>query len=146
MMKNESIIYFGKCVFGLFLVLGSICLFGNFLTKNDEFAIAGFFLLIYGTVVNLALVFALLVYGIVEKKPTKVLHTIRWDYLYQYSGCHYVYLHRNQFRFDLIFFGAFFRPPFPLFCSIAFPKFTKRAPLRSGRLQFNGQNILLYEF
>ncbi len=70
-MKNESIIYFGKCVFVLFLVLGSICLFGNFLTKNDEFAIAGFFLLIYGTVVNLALVFALLVYGIVKKSQLR---------------------------------------------------------------------------
>lgn len=66
-MKNESIICFGKCVFGLFLVLGSICLFGNFLTKNDEFAVAGFLLLIYGTIANLALVFALLVYGVLRK-------------------------------------------------------------------------------
>jgi len=70
-MKNESVIYFGKCIFGLFFVFGSICLLGNLLTKNDEFAIAGFFLLIYGTVVNLALVFALLVYGIVKKNQLK---------------------------------------------------------------------------
>lgn len=66
-MKNESIIYFGKSVFGLFLALGNICLFGYLLSKNDDFAIGGFFLLVFGTVINLLLIIALVIYGAMKK-------------------------------------------------------------------------------
>lgn len=67
-MKNQSLIYFGKCVFALFLILGNICLFGYLLTKFDGFAIFGYLLLIYGSFLNLLIVIALLVYGLFEKK------------------------------------------------------------------------------
>lgn len=70
-MKNESIIYFGKCVFGLFFILGNICLFGYLLTKDDGFAVFGFLLLIYGKVINLLLVIILLVYGFLRKDQLK---------------------------------------------------------------------------
>jgi len=66
-MKNESVIYFGKSVFGLFFVLGNICLLGYLLSKNDDFAIGGFLLLIFGTVINLLLIIALLIYGTIKK-------------------------------------------------------------------------------
>lgn len=36
----------------------------------------------------------------------------------------------------IYYLGAFFRPPFLLFCSSYL--LTKRAPLRSGRVQFDG--------
>jgi len=66
-MKNESVVYFGKSVFGLFFALGNICLFGYLLSKNDDFAIGGFLLLIYGTVINLLLIIVLLIYGLIKK-------------------------------------------------------------------------------
>lgn len=66
-MKNEFVIYFGKSVFGLFFVLGNICLFGYLLSKNDDFAIGGFLLLIYGTIINFLLIIALVIYGAIKK-------------------------------------------------------------------------------
>ncbi|MCI3937705.1 hypothetical protein MQX03_10855 [Chryseobacterium aahli] len=70
-MKNQSFIYFGKCVFALFLILGNISLFGYVLTKFDSFAIFGFLLLIYGTLINLLIVIILFVYGLFEKEQFK---------------------------------------------------------------------------
>ena len=66
-MKNQSLIYFGKCVFALFLILGNICLFGYLLTQFEGFAIFGFLLLIYGSLINLLIVIGLLIYGLFEK-------------------------------------------------------------------------------
>lgn len=66
-MKNESVVYFGKSVFGLFFTLGNICLLGYLLSKNDDFAIGGFFLLIFGTIINLLLIIALVIYGAIKK-------------------------------------------------------------------------------
>lgn len=70
-MKNDSIIYFGKCVFGLFFILGNICLLGYLLTNNNGFAVFGFLLLIYGKVINLLLVIILLVYGLLRNNQLK---------------------------------------------------------------------------
>ena len=66
-MKNESVVYFGKCVFGLFFVLGNIFLLGYIFSRNDAFASGGFFLLIFGTAINLLLVVGLIIYAFVKK-------------------------------------------------------------------------------
>lgn len=66
-MKDHEIINFGKYLFGLFFVLGNICLFGYLITRNDAFAIGGYMLLIFGTFINLLLVIGLLIYGIANQ-------------------------------------------------------------------------------
>lgn len=66
-MKNDEIIYTGKCTFWLFFILGNICLFGYLITRNDSFAAGGYMLLIFGTIINLFLVIGLLIYGIASR-------------------------------------------------------------------------------
>lgn len=71
-MKNESIIYFSKCVFGLFFLLGNICLFGNLITGHVDFAIYGYLLLIFGSVCNLLIVSGIMVYGCMNVNQIRV--------------------------------------------------------------------------
>jgi len=71
-MKDHEIINFGKYLFGLFFVLGNICLFGYLITKNSAFAIGGYMLLIFGTFINLLLVIGLLIYGIANQSKLNV--------------------------------------------------------------------------
>jgi hypothetical protein len=40
--------------------------------------------------------------------------------------------------------GACIRPPLPLFCALVFPSLTKRAPFRSGRVQFTVQTKFIH--
>lgn len=58
----------GKLFFWLSFILGSICLFGYVFTKDIQFAIAGYFLLIYGVIINLIVIFVLLIYGFSQKE------------------------------------------------------------------------------
>lgn len=67
-MKLFTIKNIGKTFFWLSFMLGNICLFGYFFTKNDEFALAGFYLLTVATIANLIVVFGLLFYGMIKKK------------------------------------------------------------------------------
>jgi LIVCS family branched-chain amino acid:cation transporter len=67
MIKDKDIIDTGKVIFGGSLLLGSICLFGYMLTRNEDFENAGFILLVLGSAVNLIVVFGLLVYGFCNK-------------------------------------------------------------------------------
>lgn len=66
MMKDKDIINTGKVIFRFSLLLGSICLFGYMFTKNEDFANAGFMLLVLGSAVNIIVVFGLLIYGFCE--------------------------------------------------------------------------------
>ncbi|WP_080777900.1 hypothetical protein [Chryseobacterium phocaeense] len=70
-MKDLEIITFVKYVFWLFFVLGNICLFGYLITGSDSFAIGGYLLLIFGTIVNLLLVIGLLTYGIASQSKLR---------------------------------------------------------------------------
>ncbi len=70
-MKNLQIIHIGKFFFWLSFILGNICLFGYILFHNEDFAIAGFFLLIYGGIVNAIVFISLLIYGIFYSDKAK---------------------------------------------------------------------------
>lgn len=62
-MKNTSIITFGKFIFWLFFAFGNIALLGDLITQNKDFAIFGFMLLIYGSIINSVIVFFLLIFA-----------------------------------------------------------------------------------
>ncbi|KFF08501.1 hypothetical protein [Chryseobacterium luteum] len=68
-MKDHEIINIGKYIFGLCFALGNICLFGYLLTKNDGFAVTGYLLLIFGSIINLLIIIGLLIYSLVH--PSK---------------------------------------------------------------------------
>ena len=70
-MENFTIKNIGKFFFWLSFILGNICLFGQILTDNDNFAFAGFMLLIFGSVINLLVIFGLLIYGFSKKEYLK---------------------------------------------------------------------------
>lgn len=59
-MKDQDIINIGKSVFGLCFLLGNMCLFGYLITKEEDFAIGGFLLLIVGSALNLLIILILL--------------------------------------------------------------------------------------
>lgn len=59
-MKDQDIINIGKSVFGLCFLLGNMCLFGYLITKDEDFAIGGFLLLIFGSALNLLIILILL--------------------------------------------------------------------------------------
>jgi len=60
-MEIFSIKNIGKTFFWLSFILGNICLFGYIFTKDIQFAIAGYFLLIYGGIINLIVFVGLIV-------------------------------------------------------------------------------------
>jgi len=66
-MKDSEILYLGKSLFALCLVLGSICLIGYLTTRMEEFAIGGYMLLIFGAFLNLLVILGLLIYGCVYR-------------------------------------------------------------------------------
>ncbi|MDQ1098764.1 MULTISPECIES: hypothetical protein [Chryseobacterium] len=65
-MNDQSFITTGKVVFWLFFILGNISLIGYIISKNDEFAVGGFMLLIFGSIINLVIVAAILVYAWID--------------------------------------------------------------------------------
>ncbi|WP_418122403.1 hypothetical protein ACNFU2_16950 [Chryseobacterium sp. PTM-20240506] len=62
-MDNKEIVNIGKYVFWLSFLLGNICLFGYLVSRIDVFAIGGFLLLIFGSILNLLVIAGLLIYG-----------------------------------------------------------------------------------
>ncbi len=65
-MENFKIIYIGKFLFWLSFILGNICLFGYIFSGNTSFALGGYLLLIYGTIINLLVFFGLIIYGLMN--------------------------------------------------------------------------------
>ncbi|WP_300685257.1 hypothetical protein [Chryseobacterium sp.] len=63
-MKDQHIINMGKIVFSLCCLLGNICLFGYLFTKNGDFAIYGFILLVFATFLNLLIIIILFIYSV----------------------------------------------------------------------------------
>lgn len=66
-MKDSEILYFGKSLFGLCFILGSICFLGHLITKAVEFAVGGYMLLIFGAFLNILVILGLLIYGCVYR-------------------------------------------------------------------------------
>ncbi len=64
-MKDLEIINLSKAMFGFFFSLGTLILLGALISKNDEFAAAGYMLVIFGVPLNLLAVLGFLLYGIV---------------------------------------------------------------------------------
>ncbi|KQS93694.1 hypothetical protein [Chryseobacterium sp. Leaf394] len=62
-MKNSTIKNIGNYTFWLCFILGNICLLGNIITKNIDFALCGFVLLYLASALNLLIIFGLLIYG-----------------------------------------------------------------------------------
>ncbi|ALR31599.1 hypothetical protein ATE47_14270 [Chryseobacterium sp. IHB B 17019] len=71
-MKDSTIEDIGKYTFWLFFLLGNICLFGYVFTKNDVFVGGGLTLLVLGTIINLLIVTAILIYGIALKSKLDI--------------------------------------------------------------------------
>jgi len=71
-MKNSIIKNTGNYTFILFFLLGNTCLFGYLITKNDEFAAAGFTLLQFATPINLFVILCLMIYGLFSKPQLKI--------------------------------------------------------------------------
>ena len=67
-MKTLKPQHIGKFFFWLSFLLGNICLFGYIISKNEDFAIAGYLLLIYGALVNGAVFLVLILYGVLAEK------------------------------------------------------------------------------
>lgn len=65
-MKDSEIISLGKAVFGIFFSVGTLCLLGALITKNDWFAGAGYLLIIFGVPVNLLCILGLLIYSAIN--------------------------------------------------------------------------------
>ncbi|MCU7619139.1 hypothetical protein NZ698_18320 [Chryseobacterium sp. PBS4-4] len=71
-MKNENILSIGKFFFWIPFILGNICLFGYLISKNDQFAVAGYLLVIFGTIINLLLILGLITYGLADTSQFKI--------------------------------------------------------------------------
>ncbi|PTT39553.1 hypothetical protein DBR28_07190 [Chryseobacterium sp. HMWF028] len=69
-MKDSEIINLGKAVFGVFFSVGTLCLLGALITKNDWFA-AGYLLIVFGVPVNLLCILGFLTYGVVNMSKFK---------------------------------------------------------------------------
>ena len=65
-MENFKILHIGKFLFWLSFILGNICLFGYLIFSNWYFAIGGYLLLIFGTIINLLAFFGLMIYGLMN--------------------------------------------------------------------------------
>lgn len=70
-MKDSEIINLGKAVFGVFFSVGTLCLLGAIITKNDWFAGAGYLLIIFGVPVNLLCILGFLINGIINTSKFK---------------------------------------------------------------------------
>ncbi|KAA2215476.1 hypothetical protein [Chryseobacterium sediminis] len=70
-MKDSEIINLGKTVFGVFFSVGTLCLLGAIITKNDWFAGAGYLLIIFGVPVNLLCILGFLINGIINTSKFK---------------------------------------------------------------------------
>jgi LIVCS family branched-chain amino acid:cation transporter len=66
-IKDQEILYLGKSLFALCLVLGSMCLIGYLTTRMEEFAIGGYMLLVFGAFLNILVILGLLIYGCVYR-------------------------------------------------------------------------------
>jgi len=64
-MKDHEIINIGRGLFGLCLMLGNICLFGYIFTRDDRFMVGGYMLLVFGSILNMAAIAGLLLYGLI---------------------------------------------------------------------------------
>lgn len=62
----------GKFFFWLSFILGNICLFGYIVSGNDHFAVGGYLLLIFGTVINLSVILGLVIYGLINTSQLKI--------------------------------------------------------------------------
>ncbi|MEJ5105340.1 hypothetical protein [Chryseobacterium sp. MYb328] len=69
-MEDKEIINLSKSIFGGCLALGTICLLGG-VFKLEPFVAAGYMLLIIATPVNLFLVLAFLIHGLVNRSSLK---------------------------------------------------------------------------
>ena len=67
-MENFKILNIGKSLFWLSFILGNICLFGYVFSGYQGFAIGGYFVLIFGTIINLLVFIGLMAYGLVNQK------------------------------------------------------------------------------
>lgn len=65
-MENFKILNIGKSLFWLSFILGNICLFGYIFSGKEGFAIGGYLLLIFGTIINLLVFFGLVIYGLIN--------------------------------------------------------------------------------
>lgn len=70
-MKDSEIIDLGKAVFGVFFSIGTLCLLGALITKNDGFALAGYLLIVFGVPVNLLCILGFLIYGVINTSKFK---------------------------------------------------------------------------
>jgi len=70
-MKDLNTLNFAKTIFALFFIAGSFFLLGALITKRDEFAAAGYMLLILGVPINLLFVLGLVIYGIIYRSKLK---------------------------------------------------------------------------
>ncbi|MDR6373139.1 LIVCS family branched-chain amino acid:cation transporter [Chryseobacterium bernardetii] len=70
-MKDSEIIDLGKAVFGVFFSIGTLCLLGALITKNNGFAGAGYLLIVFGVPVNLLCILGFLTYGFINTSKFK---------------------------------------------------------------------------
>lgn len=63
-MENFKILNIGKFLFWLSFILGNICLFGYIFSGNQSFALGGYLLLIFGTIVNVLAFLGLMIFGL----------------------------------------------------------------------------------
>ena len=67
-MKNSTVHLVGKYSFWSSFLAGNICLFGYLIFKQEWFAIAGYFLLIFGSILNIAIIIGLIFYAFYNKE------------------------------------------------------------------------------
>lgn len=70
-MKDSEIIDLGKGIFRVFFSVGTLCLLGALVTKDDWFAGAGYLLIIFGVPVNLLCILGFLTYGVINTSKFK---------------------------------------------------------------------------
>lgn len=70
-MKDSEIINLGKAVFGIFFSIGTFCLLGALITKDNWFAGAGYLLIVFGVPVNLLCILGFLTYGVINTSKFK---------------------------------------------------------------------------
>ena len=72
MMNKKTIQNIGLTFFWIPFILGNICLFGYLISQNEGFALYGFMLLIFGSIINLLVVIGLMIYGVIIKSQLNV--------------------------------------------------------------------------